>query len=131
MTRITPLVRGCISKSNAMKLGAERPNSASNAKFLSYFETIIVRNPAGSGLLVGQDITYVDLSMFQVIEGLRYAFPRLLQREARRYLKLIALHDRIQKEPRIADYLSSPRRVAFNEQGIFRHYEELDATLDS
>jgi glutathione S-transferase len=95
-------------------------------KFLRYFERIIDLNPAQSGLLVGDTITYVDLSMFQVIAGLRYAFPKLMKRISSEYPQLTALHDRIAAEPRIAAYLNSERRIPFNEVGIFRHYDELD-----
>jgi glutathione S-transferase len=96
-------------------------------KFLRYFERIASVNPAKSGLMVGSAVTYADLSIFQVVAGLRYAFPKLMQRISDEYPKLLALHDRIAAEPRIAAYLKSKRRIPFNEEGIFRHYEELDA----
>jgi glutathione S-transferase len=96
-------------------------------KFLRYFERIVSVNPAKSGLMVGSAVTYADLSIFQVVAGLRYAFPKLMQRISDDYPKLLALHDRIAAEPRIAAYLKSKRRIPFNEEGIFRHYEELDA----
>lgn len=95
-------------------------------KYLGYFERILNRNAQGNSYLVADSLSYVDLSMFQVIAGLRYAFPRTLSRMERDYPRLIALHDRIGNLPRIATYLSSKRRIAFNQQGIFRHYEELD-----
>jgi glutathione S-transferase len=68
----------------------------------------------------------VDLSLFQIVAGLRYAFPRAMSAGARRYGRLYSLHARIEQRPRIAAYLASPRRIAFNADGIFRHYEELD-----
>jgi glutathione S-transferase len=95
-------------------------------KFLGYFERVIECNPARSGLAVGEDVTYADLSLFQVVEGMRYAFPELMQRIGGKYPRLAALRERIAREPRIAAYLSSSRRIAFNEEGIFRHYAELD-----
>jgi len=95
-------------------------------KYFRYFERCIDVNPAASGLLVGEAVTYADLSIFQIIEGMRYAFPRLMKRSQGGYPKLLALHDRIAREPRIAAYLASKRRIAFNEEGIFRHYPELD-----
>lgn len=95
-------------------------------KFLGYFERIIEVNPARSGLMVGDTVTYADLSMFQVMAGLRYAFPKMMKRMSGKYPKLDALHDRIAAEPRIAAYLKSERRIPFNEEGIFRHYPELD-----
>jgi glutathione S-transferase len=65
--------------------------------------------------------------MFQIIAGLRFAFPRATAKTARKYRRLFALHARVQERPHIAAYLASPRRIAFNEEGIFRHYAELDA----
>jgi glutathione S-transferase len=96
-------------------------------KYLDWFETILTRNPAGPKHLVGDKITYVDLSLFQVIAGLTYAFPKLIKRELRNCPKATALHKAIAKRPRIKAYLESPRRIAFNESGIFRKYPELDA----
>jgi len=77
--------------------------------------------------MVGARLTYVDLSMFQLIAGLTYAFPRAMANSTRQYRRLLALHGRVGERPRIAAYLASPRRLAFNNQGIFRHYPELDA----
>ena len=84
--------------------------------------------PAKSGgkWLVGRNPTYVDLSAFQVIEGLRYALPNAMARLAPKIPRLAALRDRVAERPRIAAYLASDRRIAFNEHGIFRHYPELD-----
>lgn len=96
-------------------------------KFLGYFERVIECNTANDGWMVGDEATYVDLSMFQVIAGMRYAFPRLMKRIEPSYRRLIALHDRVAALPKIAAYLASPRRIDFNEDGIFRHYDELDA----
>jgi glutathione S-transferase len=75
---------------------------------------------------VGKAVSYVDLSMFQMIAGLRYAFPRAMTRLEPKYPRLVALHDRVSARPRIAAYLASPRRLPFNQQDIFRHYPELD-----
>jgi len=97
-------------------------------KFLGYFERLLSRNARGDRYLVGARLTYVDLSMFQIIAGLNYAFPRAMTRAARAHRKLFALRARIQERPRIAAYLASPRRIPFNEEGIFRHYAELDAS---
>jgi len=95
-------------------------------KYLRYFERTLCRNPHGERHMVGDMLSYVDLSMFQIISGLRYAFPRTMARNEGEYPLLIKLHNRIESLPRIAAYLSSERRILFNEQGIFRHYEELD-----
>jgi glutathione S-transferase len=96
-------------------------------KYLRYFEAVLERNREGERYLSGATLTYADLSMFQTIEGLRYAFPRAMQREGPRIPKLLALRDRVRERPRIAGYLASARWLPFNEQGIFRHYPELDA----
>jgi glutathione S-transferase len=98
-------------------------------KFLGYFESILGRNPHGNGHLVGKTLTYVDLSLFQVIVGLRYAFPRALAQLKPEYPLIHVLSDRVAALPRIAAYLASKRRIRFNRQGIFRHYPELDAPL--
>lgn len=86
-------------------------------KFLGYFE---------AGVAPRRRITYVDLSLFQMVAGLRYAFPRAMKRLERRHPKLVALHERVSARPRLADYLASERRLPFNQAGIFRHYPELD-----
>lgn len=95
-------------------------------KFLGYFERVIAQNPADNGHVVGADVTYVDLSLFQVIEGLRYAFPRAMAVYEERHPKLMRLHASVGDRPRIAAYLASPRRLDFSKNGIFRRYAELD-----
>lgn len=96
-------------------------------KYLGYFERILERNPHGSRYLSGKTLTYVDLSMFQVMMGLRYAFPRAMMQLKAGHPLLEALSVRVAALPRIAAYLASKRRLPFNQQGIFRHYRELDA----
>jgi glutathione S-transferase len=91
-------------------------------KFLGYFERVL----GGREFLVQDRLTYADLSLFQMIEGLRYAFPRLLAQFGDAYPGLAALRDRVAARPRIAAYLASPRRLPFSEEGIFRHYAALD-----
>ena len=95
-------------------------------KFLHWFEAIVAHNPAGPRHLVAGKLSYADLSLFQLIEGLRYAFPRAAERVLAGTPHIVSLHDRIAALPRVAAYLASPRRIAFNEQGIFRRYPELD-----
>lgn len=95
-------------------------------KFMDYFEAVLSRNPKGPKHLVGASLTYADLSLFQVIEGLRYAFPKSMKRGEKAWPNAVALHDRVMALPRIAAYLASPRRIAFNEMGIFRRYPELE-----
>jgi glutathione S-transferase len=96
------------------------------AKFLGYYETILKKNPKGSVFLFGKKACYVDLSLFQMVEGLRYAFPKTMAKLEPNYPRVIALHDRVAARPRLKKYLASPRRLAFNTNGIFRHYPELD-----
>ncbi len=95
-------------------------------KYLGYFERVLEHNPAGSRHMIGAGLTYVDLSMFQLVAGLRHAFPRAMARAEPAYPRLLALHDAVVKRPRVARYLASERRIAFNQQGVFRHYTELD-----
>jgi glutathione S-transferase len=106
------------------KRRAEDFRTARLPKFLDYFARVLQRS--GGNYLLGKSVSYVDLSLFQTIEGLRYAFPRAMAKRERKYSKLIALHDRVASRPRLAGYLASDRRVPFNEQDIFRHYPELD-----
>jgi glutathione S-transferase len=87
-------------------------------KFLGHFE---------AGVAPRARVSYVDLSLFQMIEGLRYAFPRAMRKLERKHPRLVALHDRVRQRPQLAAYLASERRLAFNQAGIFRHYPELDA----
>ncbi|MFO0746573.1 MAG: glutathione S-transferase [Myxococcota bacterium] len=96
-------------------------------KFLGWFERVLAGNAAGGGEhLVGGATSYVDLSLFQVVAGLEYAFPRAMARLRPTLPRVHALSARVAARPRIAAYLASPRRLPFNEHGIFRHYPELD-----
>ena len=95
-------------------------------KFLRWFERILTRNPEGNKYLAGRSISYADLSLFQAVEGLLYAFPRRTKAILEEVPHVAALRQRIAQRPRIRAYLNSERRLAFNEQGIFRHYPELD-----
>ena len=95
-------------------------------KYLSYFERVLTRNPQGPGHIVGNRLSYVDLSLFQLFAGLRYAFPNSTGRLSTVYPSLAALHDAVAARPNIAAYLASGRRIAFNQSGVFRHYPELD-----
>jgi glutathione S-transferase len=84
-------------------------------KFMRYFERA-----------VDERFSYVHLSLFQMIQGLRYAFPSAMARVEKRYKRLAKLHARVAARPRIAAYLASGRRIPFNQHGIFRRYPELD-----
>jgi glutathione S-transferase len=108
------------SKRRAAHFTAERL-----PKFLGYFERALMRDKGG--WLLGKAFSYADLSLFQMIAGLRYAFPRAMQRLEAKVPRQVALHDRVASRPRIAAYLASKRRIDFNRRDIFRHYPELDA----
>jgi glutathione S-transferase len=95
-------------------------------KFLDYIERVLEQNPSDSRHLVGARLTYADLSLFQHIEGLRYAFPNAMAQAEPKYPLLVGLHARIAERPRIKAYAASDQRIAFNEDGIYRHYPELD-----
>ncbi|VXC05637.1 Glutathione S-transferase [Burkholderia sp. 8Y] len=95
-------------------------------KFIGYFERVLKQNADGDTQMIGDAITYVDLSMFQIVEGLHYAFPRAMKTFAKHYPRVAALHDAVRERPNIAAYVDSERRIAFNESGIFRHYPERD-----
>jgi glutathione S-transferase len=95
-------------------------------KYLGYVERVLERNPQGDRHLVGRQISYCDLSLFQLVAGLRYAFPYAMAQLEPRFPRIVELHDRIASRPRVDAYLKSTRRIAFNEHGIFRHYPELD-----
>lgn len=94
-------------------------------EWLGYFDLVIERNEA-SDWLVGDRCSYVDLSLFQLVEGLRYAFPKAMGRIEGAVPRVVALHDRVAERPGVQAYLESDRRVPFNEDGIFRRYPELD-----
>jgi glutathione S-transferase len=93
-------------------------------KYLGYFERLL--DNSGGSYVTGRRISYVDLSLFQIAEGLRYAFPRRMKAFERKIPGLVSLHDRVADRPNIKAYLGSERRIAFNEDGIFRHYKALD-----
>ncbi len=111
----------------------QKPESARRAedfranrapKFFGYFEGVLAAS--GGPYLTGRRITYADLSLLQIVEGLRYALPKLSKRLAKKHPQLMELAARVAARPRIAAYLASERRIPFNEMGIFRAYEELD-----
>jgi glutathione S-transferase len=93
-------------------------------KYLGYFETVLTKS--GGPNLLGRKFSYVDLSLFQLIAGLRYAFPKAMKRIEKKVPRVVDTHDRVMARRRIEAYLNSKRRLAFNEMGIFRCYPELD-----
>lgn len=95
-------------------------------KYLRWLERVVLRNPTGTPHLVGDALTTADLSVFQLVEGLRYAFPNAMARFEHDYPQLTQVHGAVAQQDRVAAYLASDRRVSFNEDGIFRAYPELD-----
>jgi glutathione S-transferase len=93
-------------------------------KYLGYFEDVLEKS--GGPFILGRRFSYIDLSLFQLIDGLRYAFPNAMKRIERKVPGVVAVHGKVAARPRIKAYLASKRRLAFNEWGIFRHYPELD-----
>lgn len=92
-------------------------------KYFGYFESVLAAN---HGRMVGRRLSYVDLAMFQMVAGMRYAFPQTMAKREGDWPGLAALHERVARHPNVAAYLASKRRIPFNEDGIFRHYPELD-----
>lgn len=109
------------------KLAAKGFRTQRIPKYLGWLETILERNPKSHKYLVGAKLSYADLSLFQLVEGLCYAFPKATRRALKKTPKVLALHDLVMQHKRVQAYLQSPRRIAFNEGGIFRRYPELDA----
>ncbi len=93
-------------------------------KYLGYFERVLKKS--GGPYLLGRRFSYVDLSLFQIVEGLRYAFPRAMTRIEADVARVVGVRDLVAERPGIKKYLASPRRIAFNTSGVFRHYPELD-----
>ena len=80
-------------------------------KYLGYFERVFERNAQSDRYLIGRRVSYCDLSLFQLVAGLRYAFPRAMARLEPGLARMAALHDHVAKRPRIAAYLKSARRT--------------------
>jgi len=95
-------------------------------KFMHYFERVLQRNPGRGGWMIGSRRSYVDLSLFQVVAGLRYALPRAMAQVESGCPRIVALHEQVAARPNIAAYLASDRRLSFNESDIWRRYPELD-----
>jgi glutathione S-transferase len=94
-------------------------------KYFGYFDDVIRKS--GGPFLLGRRLSYPDLSLFQMVEGLRYALPQMMKRLERKIPRVVAVRDRVAERPHVAAYLASERRIPFNEMGIFRQYKELDA----
>ncbi|HEX4449634.1 MAG TPA: glutathione S-transferase [Kofleriaceae bacterium] len=107
----------------AARHAAEGFRKSRMPKFLGWIESVLQDN---GKVLVGRSVTYADLAVFQVVEGLQYAFPKAMKKQHAKLKRVLALRDAIAKRPKLAAYLASDRRIPFNETGIFRHYPELD-----
>jgi glutathione S-transferase len=114
----------------AAKRRAHDFRTARLPKFLAWFEAVLERNPKNAKRdvphLVGGRLSYADLSLFQLADGLRYAFPRGAARALKKAPRVVALHEGVQQHKRVAAYLASERRIPFNEEGLFRRYPALD-----
>jgi glutathione S-transferase len=93
-------------------------------KFANYFETVSARG--GGQYLLGKKLSYVDLSMFQVMASLNYAFPQAMAGLRAKLPRLNELHDTVAARPRVAKYLASPARLPFSTHDLMRLYPELD-----
>jgi glutathione S-transferase len=111
---------------DAAKLRSEHFRKERMPKYLGYFERILQGGGESGAGLAGEALTYADLSLFQVVRGLQYAFPQAMAALAPKLEATLALAERVQQRPHVAAYLASERRIPFNEEGIFRHYPELD-----
>ena len=109
----------------AARRRAENLRTERMPKFLGYFEQVL-SGGKGRRYMAGNTFSYSDLSMFQLVAGLRFAFPKAMKRQEPDYPGLVDLHDRVAARPNIAAYLASKRRIPFSEYGIFRRYPELD-----
>ena len=116
-----PLIWSSEAKRRARGFREERA-----PKFLGWFETVLRNNIASRKVLVGRRPGYVDFSLFQVVEGLAYAYPRLWARIGSEYPLVTAHRQRIAEYPALQTYFRSQRRLDFNTGGLFRHYPELD-----
>ena len=93
-------------------------------KYFGYFDDVLRKS--GGPFLNGRTLSYADLSLFQLVAGMRYAFPNAMKKLEKKIPRVVKVHDRVMARPRIERYMNSERRLAFNENGIFRHYPELD-----
>ena len=95
-------------------------------KFLGYFERVLDAHSKRGKYMLGSHFSYVDLSIFQLIAGLRYSFPKTMKKYEDEFPGLLALHDLVAARPNVAAYLASERRLPFSEHDVFRHYPELE-----
>lgn len=96
-------------------------------KFFGYFERVLKGNETGEGkFLVGSKLSYADTTLWQVVNGLKFAFPKELEARETEFPTLFGtFYPSVQEHGGLKDYLASDRRQPYS-QGIFRHYPELD-----
>jgi glutathione S-transferase len=92
-------------------------------RYLDHFERALAEQ--GGPFVLGEQWTHVDTSLFQLLEGLDYMFPnRMAELD---YPRLALCREAVMEIEGIDAYLGSERRLAFSEDGLFRHYPELDS----
>ena len=94
-------------------------------KYLDYFARVL--SASRGPWLFGEQLSYVDLSIFQIVAGIEFALPRASARALKAVPPITELAGRVAARPNTAAYLASERRIPFNDMGIFRHYPELDS----
>jgi glutathione S-transferase len=92
-------------------------------KYLGYFERVL--EAQGDWLAGGSDWTYADLSLFILVDGLKFAFPKRMAHVGKNMPRVMALHRKVEELDALQDYFKSDRRLPYGD-GIFRHYPELD-----
>lgn len=97
-------------------------------KYFSFFERVLKGNEeTGKGkYLVSDMLTYADTTLWQVMDGLHFAFPKELEARSNDYPLLFGtFYPSIKEEKHLKEYLASDRRLPYS-MGVFRHYPELD-----
>jgi glutathione S-transferase len=82
---------------------------------------------AGHGKhLVGEKLTFADTTVWHVLDGLQFAFPKEVEaRKADYPLLFETFFPSVKEQEHLRAYLASERRLPYS-QGVFRHYAELD-----
>ena len=98
-------------------------------KYLGYFETVL--KASGGPNVLGRKFSYMDLSLFQLDRGLALRFPQGDEAHRAKDVRASSPSTTASRSARASRHISqSPRRIAFNEDGIFRHYPELDKRVN-
>jgi len=118
-----PISSGLVFREQRRRRGARAADFLKRRapKYLGHFESLLARHSSREGYVLGARLTYVDLSLFQIVAGLSYAFPRAMA-SRRAGIRASRLHERVRGRPRMRPILPRPRRIPFNNEGIFRHY---------